>query len=105
MFKKLMRLFFGPSADFKELVKNGAMIVDVRSPGEYQSGHIKSSINIPLEKIKSQTDQLKKKNMVVITVCRSGSRSGMAKNILTAQGIKVYNGGPWNQLERKLTNP
>jgi rhodanese-related sulfurtransferase len=38
----------------------------------------------------------------VITVCRSGSRSGMAKSILKSAGIEVYNGGPWNVLKSKI---
>jgi phage shock protein E len=40
----------------------------------------------------------------LITVCRSGSRSSMAKSILASAGIEVYNGGPWNSLEKKLLN-
>ncbi len=43
----LDKLFGGPKVDLKELVKQGAVIVDVRTPAEYQGGHIKGSINIP----------------------------------------------------------
>jgi rhodanese-related sulfurtransferase len=76
--------------------------VDVRTTAEYQSGHIKGSINIPVDQIKSKVEQLKAKNKPVITCCKSGARSGMAKSILKAQGIEVYNGGGWNVLQQKL---
>ena len=37
-----------PEVDYAALVKKGALIIDVRTPGEFKSGHIKGSINIPL---------------------------------------------------------
>lgn len=93
---------FGPKADFKVLVASGATIIDVRSPQEFDAGHVKNSKNIPLQTIQKAIPELKKSGKVVITVCRSGSRSGMAKSILKSAGIKVYNGGPWNVLKSKI---
>lgn len=49
-----------PSTDYAELVKNGAIIVDVKTNGEFQGGHIKGSINIPLDTINSKIEELKK---------------------------------------------
>lgn len=98
----LKKLFGGTTADFKELVNNGAVIIDVRSPGEYKSGHIKGSKNFPLDTIRNKVNDLKKLNKPVITVCRSGARSGMAKGILKSAGIEVYNGGPWFSLQNKI---
>lgn len=98
----LKKLFGGTTVDFKELVNNGAVIIDVRSPGEYKSGHIKGSKNFPLDNIRSKVNDLKKLNKPVITVCRSGARSGMAKGILKSAGIEVYNGGPWFSLQNKI---
>ena len=98
----LKKLFGGTTVDFKELVNNGAVIIDVRSPGEYKSGHIKGSKNFPLDTIRSKVNDLKKLNKPVITVCRSGARSGMAKGILKSAGIEVYNGGPWFSLQNKI---
>jgi rhodanese-related sulfurtransferase len=98
----LKKLFGGTTVDFKELVSNGAVIIDVRSPGEYKSGHIKGSKNFPLDNIRSKVNDLKKLNKPVITVCRSGARSGMAKGILKSAGIEVYNGGPWFSLQNKI---
>jgi rhodanese-related sulfurtransferase len=91
-----------PATDFKELVKNGAIIVDVRTPGEFKTGHIKGSVNIPLDVLATQTASLAKKGVPVITCCRSGGRSGAAIGILKSAGIDAYNGGPWDSLEAKI---
>lgn len=102
MFANLLKKLFGPGTDYKALVEKGAIIVDVRSPGEYKSGHLKGSLNVPLETVKQKAAELKKNNKPVITVCRSGNRSGMAKTILAGNGIEVYNGGAWNSLQNKI---
>jgi phage shock protein E len=91
------QLFGGAAdADVKSIIEDGAFLVDVRTPGEFAEGHVKGSVNIPLDSIQSQLSLFKdKKNIVVF--CRSGSRSGMAKSILEQNGIKnVVNGGTWN---------
>lgn len=93
---------FKPAADLAKLVKEGAVIVDVRTKGEFQAGHIKGSRNIPLDSVKTQVQQLKKSGKPVITVCQSGNRSAMAKSIFSSAGIEVYNGGAWTSLKRQL---
>jgi phage shock protein E len=98
-FKKL----FGPATNYKELVDAGAIIADVRSPLEFKEGHIAGSKNFPLDSIRGKINELRKTGKPVITVCRSGARSGMAKSILQAAGIEVYNGGPWTSLKTKLS--
>lgn len=102
MLALLKKLFGGPSVNYKELVSNGAIIVDVRTASEYKAGHIPGSKNFPLDNIRTKVAELKKLNKPVITVCRSGARSGMAKGILKSSGIEVYNGGPWMSLKSKL---
>ena len=96
------KLFGGTSVNYRELVSNGAIIVDVRSVAEFRAGHLPGSKNFPLDTISKKIAELKKLNKPVITVCRSGARSGMAKNILKSAGIEVYNGGPWTSLKTKL---
>ena len=104
MFNLFKGLFnSAPAADFKELVSNGAIIVDVRTPGEFKAGHIKGSINVPLDSIAAQTNALLKKGVPVITCCRSGARSGAAAQILQNAGIECVNGGPWDSLEQQLS--
>jgi phage shock protein E len=91
-----------PAVDYATLVKNGAIIVDVRTPGEFAQGHIKGSVNIPLDTIRSKTSELKDRNKVIITCCRSGARSGSAKSILKDAGVECYNGGAWDTLNSEI---
>jgi phage shock protein E len=104
MIQFLRKLFgLGPATDYAQLVKDGAIIVDVRSKGEFDSGHIKGSINIPVDSIANNLNKLKDKNKTIITCCASGMRSAAAKSVLKSNGyLEVYNGGGWSSLERKL---
>ncbi len=95
---------FKPKADLSKLVQEGALIVDVRTKAEFQSGHIAGSRNIPLDDIKKEAVALKNLNRPIITICKSGARSGMAKSILVAAGINVQNGGAWTSLQHQLKN-
>ena len=103
MLQLLKNLFgIGPKVDLKEVMKNGAVIVDVRTKGEYQGGHIKGSVNIPVQTLGGNLSKLKK-DKPIITCCASGMRSANAKNILKSNGFtEVYNGGGWMGLQNKL---
>lgn len=103
MFDSIKQLFgMGPSVDFASLVQNGAVIVDVRTPGEYASGHIRESVNIPLDRLQNNLSKLSKQKPI-ITCCASGMRSASAKSMLQAAGYTaVYNGGGWSGLQRQL---
>ena len=103
MINTIKRLLgFGPGTDYAKLVKDGAVIVDVRTKAEYQHGHIQGSLNIPLNNLSNHYSKLKKDH-AVITCCASGMRSVQAKNILKANGFaEVYNGGGWSSLQNKL---
>lgn len=95
-------LGFGPKVDYAELVKQGAIILDVRSKGEYQGGHIEGSINISVDTLSNNLSKLKK-DKPIITCCASGMRSASAKSILKSNGfIEVYNGGGWMSLQNKI---
>lgn len=93
---------FGKKTDYKALVKGGAVIVDVRTVGEFSSGHIKGSKNIPLDRIQQKSADLKKLNKTIIVCCKSGMRSGMAAGVLKRNGVEVYNGGAWTSLSQKI---
>jgi len=97
-----IKRFLKPKTDMSKLIKEGAVIVDVRTKAEYQSGHIHGSKNIPLDRIKNEAASLKRLNKPVITVCRSGARSGVAKAVLASAGIEVYNGGAWTSLKKHI---
>lgn len=103
MFEAIRSLFqSGNETNYAELMRNGAQIIDVRTPGEFAGGHIKGSVNIPLDTLQRQLSKIKK-NKPVITCCASGMRSGSAKTMLQSSGFsEVYNGGGWMSLEQKL---
>jgi len=95
-------LGFGPKVNYAELLKQGAVILDVRSKAEYQTGHIKGSLNIPVDSLSSQVGKLKT-GIPIITCCASGMRSATAKSILKSNGFaEVYNGGGWMSLQNKI---
>lgn len=98
IFKKL----FPSPIDYQQLLSRGALIIDVRTKSEFASGHIKGSVNIPLDELPKKITELQKKQQPLITVCRSGNRSGIAKSMLKSANIEVYNGGAWNSLEQKI---
>ncbi|MEQ1747367.1 MAG: rhodanese-like domain-containing protein [Saprospiraceae bacterium] len=103
MFQFLKSILGGASdADFKGLVAAGALIVDVRNPDEYASGHIKGSVNIPLGQIGQHFSTLQNKKVPIIAVCRSGARSGAAVDMLRNKGIEAYNGGSWDGLKATI---
>ena len=79
----------GPDIDqgvkeFRET--SGAVLLDVRTPQEYQEGHIPGSINVPLQSL-STADQIPAgKNTPLFVYCRSGARSGQAVRLLAQMG-------------------
>jgi rhodanese-related sulfurtransferase len=90
MIQTIKKLFgMGPETNYAELTKQGAIILDVRSKGEYEGGHIKGSINIALDQLPNNLSKLKDKNRPIITCCASGMRSASAKSILLSNGYKI----------------
>jgi phage shock protein E len=103
MFESIIRLFSKEKTDYAQLVKDGAVILDVRTKGEYAGGHIRGSVNIAVEQLGNNLHKLKNKTKPIITCCESGMRSAAAKNILKSNGFtNVYNGGGINRLKNKL---
>jgi phage shock protein E len=99
--KKLLGI--GPKVNYADLVKQGALILDVRSKGEYAGGHIKGSQNIAVDQLQGNLQKLKDKEQTIITCCASGMRSASAKSILKSNGFKnVHNGGGWTSLRNKI---
>ena len=79
--------------ELKQLQKEGAMIIDVRSPQEYKEGHIDGSISIPEYKIKKEIENMiPDKNKSIVVYCSSGGRSKKAQKLLKKLGYNhVYN--------------
>jgi len=103
MLEAIKTLFGIDKTDYAALVKQGALILDVRSKSEYSGGHIKNSVNIPVNELQHNLSKLKSKDQTIITCCASGMRSASAKSILLNNGYKnVHNGGGWNSLNKKL---
>ncbi len=96
----IKNLFSTEQVNLSELIANGATIVDVRSRGEFQGGHLKNSVNIPLDQLGSNVGKLSKAKPI-ITCCASGMRSSSAVGILKSKGFNdVYNGGSWLSLRK-----
>ena len=86
----------------EDLIKNGAFLVDVRTPDELSSGHVNHSVNIPLDVVANRIDEFKNKEHIIV-FCRSGNRSGQAKIILEQNGItNVTNGGTWEDVKQYI---
>lgn len=105
MFGFLKALFSGSNnIELKKVITEGAFLVDVRSQGEYLSGHVKGSSNIPLDQIKNQMSKFKEKKNIIV-FCRTGRRSGLAKLILEQNGFtNVINGRTWQNVNELLNN-
>jgi len=87
----------------KEAIKNGAVIIDVRTPHEYDNGRIPRSINIPVDRISVNIERIKAMKKQVVLCCSSGTRASQAKDILKSAGLQeVYNGGSWESVLKMI---
>ena len=99
----LLSLFGFGKNKIKEALRNGAAIIDVRTPREFDEGHIPKSLNIPVDRINSNVQRIKDMDKPVIFCCASGMRSSNAVSIMKRQGMKeVYNGGSWENVLRLI---
>jgi phage shock protein E len=88
-------------------LKNGALVIDVRSAGEFNSGHLPVAINLPLDELETALPRrVKDRNQVLLLHCLSGTRSGLAKIKLKRMGYpNVFNLGSYGRAERILKQP
>jgi phage shock protein E len=81
-------------------IKAGATVVDVRTPGEYQSGAYPGALNIPVQELDRRLGELSPDRPIVV-YCASGMRSASAERLLRARGFAdVVNGGGLSQMPR-----
>ena len=88
--------FRAVKARLPELLRRGAVVVDVRSPAEYAAGARPGSLNIPLGQLERRAAELDRAKPVIVC-CASGTRSAIAAGILAGKGFaEVVNAGPWS---------
>ena len=84
--------------ELDELKAAGALIVDVRTPAEFETGHVPGSVNIPLDQFQARMGEIDPHKPVLLC-CASGGRSGMARQMLEREGhAQAHNAGPWTRL-------
>ena len=79
--------------EIEKMLKQGAILLDVRSPQEYNEGHLEHAMLLPTYEIKQKANNiLPNKEQIIIVYCNTGNRSKKAQKILTNMGYtKVYN--------------
>ena len=87
----------------KEYLDKGGIVLDVRTPLEFNEGHVKGSVNIPLQVLQGRLHEIEEMKKPIVAVCRSGARSGNAAIFLKRQGLDVINGGPWQNVEAVMS--
>lgn len=104
MFGVLNQIFGGGqnAVDVKALMEQGAVLIDVRTSSEFNSGAAPGAKNIPLQELQHHIGTLKKQGKTVIAYCRSGNRSGIAAQLLNEKGVEAYNAGSVGQVRKML---
>lgn len=106
----LSALFLRPNpeqqAELLDLIQNGALVIDTRSPGEFASGHIEGAVNIPYNVIERSIENLSAdKDAPIVVYCHSGARSGHARKTLLGMGYtQVVNGGSLRNMHSTVGN-
>ena len=93
-----------PESVAQEYLKNGALVIDVRTMAEFQAKHLTNVINIPLDELKAKLpQQITNRAQVLLLHCRSGRRSGLAETELRAMGYtNAFNIGSYEQAQATL---
>ena len=94
------------SKEATDFLKSGAIVIDVRSANEFDSGHIIRAQNIPLDRIEMMAlSVVRDRNKVLLLHCSTGVRSNMAKKKLIDMGFKnAYNLGSYERARKIVTN-
>ena len=93
------RLSFVSAEVARKQLAEGAVVIDVRSPEEFRSGHVPNAVNIPLGELReSLPRRVKDKSQVLLLHCLSGGRSGIAKQQIKGMGYQnVFNLGSYGR--------
>ncbi len=83
----------------REKLSRGAMVIDVRTPDEYDSGHYEGATNIPVSDLQGRLSEIGDRQKPIVVYCASGIRSAQAAKILVAAGFRdVTNAGTLGNL-------
>lgn len=95
-------IFGAKKREVQSFLDNNAVILDVRSQREWDSGHIENAVHIPLNELNTRVQEVKALNKPIITCCESGVRSSKAAKFLNLNNISATNGGEWLGLKSRL---
>lgn len=100
-FLALRRLSFVPAEKARQLLNQGALVVDVRNPDEFNSAHLPRAVNIPLGQLSDElVRRVPDRQKILLLHCLSGTRSAMAKRQVTALGYTAFNLGSYGRAEK-----
>ena len=80
----------------------GKLVIDVRRPDEFEKGHAKNSMNIPLDEMPERLNELKKVKQSLVVVCGGGTRHVKAFELLKENGIDSQKGGSWKDVDERV---
>ncbi len=83
----------GNKVKLKQMLQDGAKVIDVRSKGEFAGGSFPGAINIPLDELSAKVNSIGKKDQPVIVYCASGMRSSSAQRVLMSAGFENVENG------------
>jgi rhodanese-related sulfurtransferase len=91
----------------REYQDRGGLLIDVRSPAEFKSGHLPRAINLPLNELDTYVPRLAQdKNQILLLHCKTGLRSELAAQRLKRQGYaKAFNLGSYSRAARLILRP
>ena len=89
-------------SELPQLIKEGAILIDVRSREEFDEGSVPGAINIPIDLLSDNIEEIPTDKPIIV-FCKSGNRAGKAKKILEENNITdVTNGGSWQNVQKAL---
>lgn len=96
-------LSFLGNSKIKQVLRKGAVVIDVRTAYEFDHGHVPHAINIPVDRVHANIERIKDLKKPNIFCCATGARSGQAVQIMKTKGLnEVYNGGNWEAVIKMI---
>jgi phage shock protein E len=97
--------FGSGNAGVRQALRDGGIVIDLRTAYEFDQGHIPGALNIPIDRIRVSIGRISDLRRPVILCCSAGVHCREATGILRTAGVtQVYNGGDWQSLWRTIKN-